>query len=165
MKISSLKNIEDIACGSSFNLARSSDGIVYSWGIGECGELGRYAPPLKKEAPGNDDGPQYDLPSILQHHLTPGHMFYDQTPSIENSLIDYNDKLKVVKDVKVIGCSSYHSMIVVLGDLVYSCGLNNYGQLGVGDTKNRYYFNEVEALSNQRIIYMEGKSFFLVLLT
>lgn len=83
-------------------------------------------------------------------------MYYDQSPSIENALIDYDSKLKVVSGVKSIGCGSYHSMIVVVGDLVYSCGLNNYGQLGLGDLKTRLYYNEVTSLSSKRIISLTG---------
>jgi alpha-tubulin suppressor-like RCC1 family protein len=133
---------------------KSSDGKVYSWGIGESGELGRYTPPLKKESV-NGEEPQYDLPNILKYHITPGPMYYDECPSITD-LDNHDSRLKVVSDVKVIGCGSYHSMVVVMGDLVYSCGLNNYGQLGLGDTNLRYYFNEVELLSSKRIISLQG---------
>lgn len=41
--------------------------------------------------------------------------------------------LKRVSNVKALGCGAYHSMVVVVGDIVYACGLNNYGQLGLGD--------------------------------
>ena len=41
--------------------------------------------------------------------------------------------LKAVANVKALGCGAYHSMLVVVGDVVYACGLNNYGQLGLGD--------------------------------
>ncbi len=38
-----------------------------------------------------------------------------------------------MSNVKALGCGAYHSMVVVVGDVVYACGLNNYGQLGLGD--------------------------------
>ena len=62
--------ITAIACGASYNLAKSSDGYLYSWGIGECGELGRYAPPLK------NDEEEYDFQRIYEHHITPSYMYY-----------------------------------------------------------------------------------------
>ncbi|RLN48043.1 hypothetical protein BBJ28_00004861, partial [Nothophytophthora sp. Chile5] len=39
--IKALDNVVDVRCGSSFNLARTNDGRVYSWGLGEMGQLGR----------------------------------------------------------------------------------------------------------------------------
>ena len=35
------KAVVDIVCGSCFNYARLRNGALYSWGIGENGELGR----------------------------------------------------------------------------------------------------------------------------
>lgn len=51
--------VVDVACGSAHNLARCSDGTVYSWGLGECGELGREVCPMKKSG-------EYDLAGILR---------------------------------------------------------------------------------------------------
>ena len=39
---------------------------------GECGELGRFAPPMKIKVNGEME---YDMLSILQHHITPGPMY------------------------------------------------------------------------------------------
>ena len=50
----------EVTCGSTFNVARAADGAVYSWGIGECGELGRETRPLK-----GVDG-DYDISAILK---------------------------------------------------------------------------------------------------
>lgn len=111
-----LPNTVDIKCGSSFNLARCSDGGVYSWGIGECGELGRVVPPLKKP---------HDQ-KALSAHLTPSSM-----------MVTEHGVTQQVRDAKTIGCGSYHSMAVLVGKGLYSCGLNNYGQLGAGDADNR----------------------------
>lgn len=52
-------HVIDIACGSAFNLARCSDGTVYSWGLGECGELGREVCLMKKDG-------EYDVAGILR---------------------------------------------------------------------------------------------------
>ena len=51
--------------------AKSSSGDVYSWGIGECGELGRWSPPLKKKI---GDEMDYSLSDVLIH-VTPGIMY------------------------------------------------------------------------------------------
>lgn len=46
-----------------------------------------------------------------------------------------------------MGCGDYHAFVVLRADGdVYSTGLNNYGQLGVGDSDNRQRFTLVEGL-------------------
>ena len=37
----------------------------------------------------------------------------------------------------------YHTFILKNNDTLWSCGLNNYGQLGLGDTTNRATFTQV----------------------
>mmetsp|Transcript_13263 Transcript_13263/g.18178 ORF Transcript_13263/g.18178 Transcript_13263/m.18178 type:complete len:552 (+) Transcript_13263:2-1657(+) len=146
-------NIVAVASGAVFNLARSADGRIYSWGLGECGELGREVPEMKKTV--TIDGEQqkdYDLPSILKHHITPDFMYTaPNTP---------------IGDVKSFGCGAYHSMVITVGDVVYACGLNNYGQLGLGqkktnngavaDTDNRSWLTRVTSLDDKGIVCVKG---------
>lgn len=48
---------------------------------------------------------------------------------------------------QAIGCGEYHSLVVTRADAdVYACGLNSYGQLGLGDTDNRKRLTLVEDL-------------------
>lgn len=147
IKISPLLNIVEISSGSSFCLARDSSGFVYSWGISECGEIGREAPTLKKKVklPDGEDDMVYDLDNILKYHLTPGKMQkkLNKTPSTIP-----------IDNVKSIGSGSYHSFAVVVGNTVFSCGLNNYAQLGLGDTETRYV-----------IIYNHLTSSFIIVIT
>lgn len=154
IKISGLTNIVEVACGASFNLAKSADGKVYSWGIGESGELGRYAPPLKK---GEGEEAAYDMPNIFQHHITPGKMYLalpGDSPLGPTTNTDATRKS--LNNVKSIGCGAYHSMVSTVGDHVYSCGLNNYGQLGTGNTDNSFYLVAVTALEGRSIVNMCG---------
>ena len=123
--IQGLSKVVEIACGSAFNLARSRDGALYSWGLGESGELGRTVPPLKK---GVGEDAYYDVESILKHHLTPGHM-YKKNTSVS--------ALEIMQDVKTIGCGAYHSLVVGIYGTVWVCGLNNYSQLGIGGIESR----------------------------
>ena len=62
LKIKELVDIVEIGCGSSFNIAKNASGTLYSWGLGECGELGRKVPPLKIDIQGEME---YDLANIL----------------------------------------------------------------------------------------------------
>lgn len=51
-------------------------GDVWSWGIGETGELGRDVCSMKvPPVPGSNDEPPYDFDGILRDHLTPGWMY------------------------------------------------------------------------------------------
>lgn len=131
----------------------------YAVFIGECGELGRYAPPMKVKINGEME---YDTLRVLQHHITPGRM-YLSSPSTRSGGTsadgqNQDSKLVAVRDVKSFGCGAYHSMVVVVGDLVYACGLNNYGQLGLGgqDTTAQDYLTPVTALHHKGIISMKG---------
>ncbi len=48
IKIPGLSGVVEVACGAVFNVARCNDGRLYSWGLGEKGELCRYTTlPLK----------------------------------------------------------------------------------------------------------------------
>ena len=124
--IQGLSNAVEVACGSAFNLALCDDGTVYSWGLGECGELGRPVNPLKKTVV-NEEEAQYDLDGIYKQHITPGRMYYSLT-SMSSST--NNDNKSLVEHVKSIGCGAYHSLIVCIGGQIMACGLNNYSQLG-----------------------------------
>ena len=115
---------------------------MYSWGLGESGQLGRGAlPPLRKP---NSDA--YEVQDILQYHLTP-------------QVIQVADNSNNVY-VKTIGSGAYHSMIVVnatnnnTGERIYTCGLNNYGQLGLG--KSYPSSQQVEKFTAIIDIFKEG---------
>lgn len=159
LRIVGLKNISEIACGSSFNLARGDDGSCYSWGIGmftfilcdnqylimlnvlgECGELGRETIVLKS---GRDAADQEGfLNQVIKEHLNPGPMFTKDNKKIDN--------------VKSVGCGSYHALIVTIGGNVYSCGLNNYSQLGLGNTNDQSKLHVIEALTHKAISICRG---------
>lgn len=138
--------------------AMCSDGSLYSWGLGECGELGRHAPPMKIKI---GDEMEYDTANVLQFHLTPGKMYISKQGVVLSGTTgkpNNDSQLVAVKDVKAFGCGAYHSMVAVVGDLVYACGLNNYGQLGLGgdDTSAQDYLVPVPALRNKGIIALHG---------
>lgn len=129
-----------MVCGSSFSLARCDDGNVFSWGLGECGELGRQVPPLKQ-------GEDYNEANILKYHLSPGHMYGSLiTPTgaiVQNSV--------PMRNAKALGAGAYHSLVVLINtssmdehaSTLFTCGLNNYGQLGLGDYTNRAFLSPV----------------------
>ena len=143
--IQGLANVVEVACGSAFNLALCADGAVYSWGLGECGELGRPTQPLKKPAKGDEEA-KYDLEHILRHHVTPGRMLLAGTAQAP------------VGGVKAIGCGAYHSLLVCVGGSVLACGLNNYAQLGLGpsNTVQQALLTSVAALDGLGVVGVKG---------
>ena len=59
---------------------------------------------------------------------------------------------------QAIGCGDYHSMVVTRDYAeVYTCGLNSYGQLGLGDTTNRKHLTMVEELDVRQQTMGEGE--------
>ena len=111
------------------------------------------------------DNGQHDFVAILEDHLTPARMFSKSKVYRGGKSLIASDK--PLDRVRVIGCGSYHSLIVT-GGLVscmtlfvfaatscshlshcredgglYSCGLNNYGQLGTGDTDSQQLLTKV----------------------
>ena len=62
-------------------------------------------------------------------------------------------------NIKSVYCGGYHTFILKNDGTLWSCGQNNYGQLGLEDTTNRNVFTEINAntdniksLPNQYII-------------
>lgn len=145
LKVQGLKNIVEVACGCSFSLAIDTKGNAYSWGLGESGELGRQVPPMKT---GSGEDMKYDLPAVYKHHMTPGPMMIKDAVT---------GNLTPAVNVKSIGCGGYHSLIATVGDEVYACGLNNYGQLGqpVSNTA-QWNLLEIKQLAGCGIIMLRG---------
>ena len=149
----------ELACGSAHNLALCANGSVYSWGLGESGELGRPVGELK--FPPDDEGEQeYDLKTISEQHIAPRSM-----------LLEGGQKGGGGGDVRgcvAIGTGAFHSIVAVVvntddpkaatgcSSLAYSTGLNNYGQLGLGDTNNRSLLCEISALRNVGLRAVRG---------
>lgn len=131
----------EVCCGGVYNIVRCEDGRLFSWGLGECGELSREVTPLKDPATGD-----YDKAGMIKHSLTPGAM-----------LIQCNGGKELVeaRNSKSIACGAYHALVVI-GSSVYACGLNNYGQLGTGSTESSTYLVQIAALEGLEVISVKG---------
>ncbi|KAF4320371.1 hypothetical protein G195_006382, partial [Phytophthora kernoviae 00238/432] len=141
-----LDNVADVSCGSSFNLVRTNDGRVYSWGLGEMGQLGR-----KVDAEMKDSEGEYKVDMVYTQHLTPKSVMLGA---------------ETLQAVKAIGCGSYHSLFALSSNgYVYATGLNNYGQLGVGSTDNCSELQLVEDLSSKNVAFVDGGTHHSVVLT
>lgn len=97
-------NVCAISAGANHLAALTADHQIYSWGCGEQGQLGR---------------------RVLERHKLLGLRPTNVTPRVKRAPVRID---KVV-------CGSYHTLAVSQGEQqgVYAMGLNNYGQLGLGD--------------------------------
>ncbi|KAI9020374.1 regulator of chromosome condensation 1/beta-lactamase-inhibitor protein II [Hyaloraphidium curvatum] len=99
--------IISVALGSNHVVAVDDQGFVYTWGVGEQGQLGRRVAERRKD----------------ESSLVPRR-------------INFRSGRKLVRFSRVYG-GAYHTLLVTEdGREVYSMGLNNYGQLGLGHTEN-----------------------------
>lgn len=109
-----------IAAGANHVLALDERGRVYSWGLSDSGRLGRVF------------GTRRD-PSIAA-----------LTPSVVG-IRDPSNPRKLLKATE-IGAGAYHSFAVTECGRVFSWGLNNYGQLGLGNTETAVCPTEISSL-------------------
>ena len=117
--ITELTHILSISCGSNHCVAVSADGKAFSWGVGEQGQLGR---------------------KIIERHV------YDS--SLKPRAINFKPYRLSAKFIKAY-CGSYHTFLVHESNAVYAFGLNNYGQLGIGESERESEFEpeRVQGLS------------------
>ena len=111
-----------VSAGNSFNAALMEDSTLVTWGIGTCGELARPVPKLTKKTPNK---------VVLEDYLTPKPPLWDGP--------------QMKRKVSAMSCGGFHLLVVVRGKgpSVYASGLNQYGQLGLGDTTQREVLTKV----------------------
>lgn len=105
-----------IAAGSNHLMATTEEGQLFAWGCGEQGQLGR---------------------RVLERHKLLGLRPSNVTPRLGRSR---------VKVHRVI-CGSYHTLAFAKIDdstAVFAMGLNNFGQLGLGDHEDRITAEPIE---------------------
>jgi len=55
-------------------------------------------------------------------------------------------KQKKTKSIRFVACGGSHSMLLLKNGVLYTCGDNAYGQLGLGNDRNTKTFTQVESL-------------------
>jgi len=100
--------IVQISCGDAHTVALSSDGKLFSWGGGGCGQLGH---PDTQLMPKDEDGcPYQPKPKLIS--------------ALKNM------------QVKQIACGKAHTVAVLENGHLYSWGAGACGQLGHPDTSS-----------------------------
>ena len=104
-----------ISSGNDHVAVVTSRGILLSWGVAEQGQLGRIAECLSVR------GGRRGLAAILNPGVVRFTRRHGRCPFITN-----------------VFCVSYHTFAISSNDEVFAWGLNNYGQLGLGDTTKHF---------------------------
>jgi len=132
------QRVKDISAGANTNAAVLEDGSIVTWGVdGSSGNLGRPVPKFNKNT---------EKQVIEQEFLMPKPVVW-AGPTWKRTVLK-------------VSCGGYHLLVVTRdarnGLAVYSCGLNQYGQLGHGDKENRYSLTKVTHFEGHQITKVEG---------
>ena len=102
--ITNADNIKQVYCGNYYTIILENDGTLWGCGDNSYGQLGL---------------------------------------GDTNNRITFTQITTNTDDIKEIYCGAYHTFILKNDGTLWSCGGNNYGQLGLGDTTNRTTFTQV----------------------
>ena len=102
--LDALDNVTQVACGSNHTAVVRGDGSVWTFGLGEQGQLGR---PVATQLKPDDEN--YDVAAVLKH----------VTPAVVPGV-----------SAKNVGCGGYHTLLVSTTRCeVWGFGLNQYRQV------------------------------------
>lgn len=119
------EQVLEIHSGCDHVAARCASGDVLTWGSGKQGQLGRVGVRM------SDRGH-----TMLETFTRPARMH-----------LPFSLRSKPAS----IACGWYSTFAILRDGSVYACGLNNYGQLGVGTAMAVYAPKKVKALAGQRV--------------
>ena len=160
-------------CGRDFTVAVTEDGELFACGQGDHGQLGLGAV-LHQQQPARAGGPELFANQRIRlaaagcWHLAvvaeDGAVYTcgrgkegqlglgDGQP--RRRLTRVPQALFAGSRIVMISCGGVHTMAVTAVGHAWTCGGNDYGQLGVGDTANRLGFTRVDAgqLGGARIV-------------
>jgi alpha-tubulin suppressor-like RCC1 family protein len=146
-----------ISCGGNHTLALNKNGEVFAWGDNSYGQIGVKIDsyiliPLKVN--GFKEKVKYiSCGSAHPMALTKsGHVFIwghigIAIKNLENLM---EPKLIEMNDVFIckISCGFAHSLMLSTDGDIYTIGFNNYGQLGIGDRKDKWSPIKLEIQNN-----------------
>ena len=162
-----LDEIKQIACGHSHTIILKNDGSLWSCGYNGKGELGlgdtTYRSVFTQVTTNiNNDVKQvvcgYYFTFILKNDGSLWSCGYNEYGQLGSGTKDYDSHSTFTKvttninnDVKQIACGRYHTFILKNDGTLWSCGYNEYGQLGLGNTTDRTTFTQVTTNINNDV--------------
>ncbi|EDW83039.2 uncharacterized protein Dwil_GK22640 [Drosophila willistoni] len=181
--VAGLQDIEvsAIACGSSHSLVLTKSGVVMSWGVNDCGQLGQTTnsrvptmvkvpdkkPLFVQIACGNEhslaltnDGTIYSWGSNRY-----GQLGMSEPENMSNCHFPMHLTSIHGIPIATIACGGNHCFLISKSSAVYGWGRNNRGQLGLNDLSDRPYPTELTTLRPCGVRYVACGDEFSVFLT
>ena len=155
------KDVEFIECGGFHVFYKTLNNEIYCWGFNDYGQLGlenntKQDAPILCSSLSNEDivdikcGDYFTLVLTLNGDvLSCG---YNEEGQLGRETSDkYSSSFAKIEDlpeITRIECGLYHSLCIDVYNDLYVFGENRFGQLGLGDTNNRYKPIKHPSLSN-----------------
>ena len=157
-----LKNIDFVRCGGDFTMCKTFDNEIYSWGLNATGQLGLGSSEYQQNLPKKLKDVWYDeiidiacgtsftlLLTANYEVFSCGRNDFGQLGrKINTNYSSSFQQIEELSEITRIECGYTHSMCVDINNDLYVFGYNKYGQLGLGDTDNRYTPIKHPSLSN-----------------
>ena len=165
----SVTDIKQIACKGNHTFILKNDGSLWACGDNQYGQLGlgdatkrttftlvttNINNDVKQVACGNLG--TYGFTVILKNDGSVWSCGYNNQGQL--GLNDTTQRYTFTKvttnisnDVKQVACGRQHTMILKNDGSLWSCGQNNYGQLGLSDTNYRTTFNKITTNINNDV--------------
>ncbi|KAJ3138510.1 Regulator of chromosome condensation [Physocladia obscura] len=125
LRIPELSKVKSIHAGADHLVAFTIDRRIYTWGCGESGQLGRFIM-ARKEKERSLIPTQLEFKPHKRQIATPS--LLSRFPKKSDTGITYQSQFVGVS------CTGNGTYLIHESGVVFALGLNNYGQLGVGDT-------------------------------
>lgn len=150
-----VENIKDIKCGSQFNFLINASKEIFVSGCNLAGQLGSFFHTTFLYEFSKVQSSNLDNYSGL---LVNDDCLYVTKDNSEFLNVKLSDNFQNYKKIELTN----NNMFIVMNDgTLYACGLNNYGQLGLGDTVNRSVMTKVD-IDNVLDIKGSGNSTFVL---
>ena len=153
-------NIKDVYCGGSYTIILKNDGTLWGCGANGSGQLGLGDTTNRTtftQVTTNADniksvccGSSHTL--ILKNDGTVwgcGHNGYGELGLGNNTNKNTFTQITTnINDIKEIYCGGSHTFMLKNDSTLWGCGYNYNGQLGLGDSDDRYTFTEITTNAN-----------------
>lgn len=150
-----VENIKDIKCGSQFNFLINGSKEIFVSGCNLAGQLGSFFHTTFLYEFSKVQSSNLDNYSGL---LVNDDYLYVTKDNSEFLNVKLSDNFQDYKKIELTN----NNMFIVMNDgTLYACGLNNNGQLGLGDTINRSVMTKVD-IDNVLDIKGSGSSTFVL---
>jgi E3 ubiquitin-protein ligase HERC3 len=126
------------AAGKAHSLALAADGTLFSWGHGKSGQLGHSQlhtlVPFMAQHAIVVPAPQ-KVDELEPSRLESGKRFASYSHAM---FLPGGDLTCFICRVTAISAAGNHSMVLTVNGRILAFGCNAYGQLGLGDTEDRW---------------------------